>query len=96
MLSITDGRGFQMTFSNGWTVSVQFGTMNYCANRSFGSTDKEINPQREEHIWNCENAEIAAWDKDNNWFPFVTDNVEGWQNSNQVAEFIQKIANLPA
>ena len=30
MLRITDGKGFQITFANGWTVSVQFGPGNYC------------------------------------------------------------------
>ena len=29
---ITGGRGFKMTFPNGYTVSVQFGSMNYCGN----------------------------------------------------------------
>ena len=96
MLSITDGRGFQMKFENGWTVSVQFGTMNYCANRSYGLNDKEINPQRHIVEWNSENAEIAAWDANGTWYNFEHDTVDGWQTSNQVAEFINKIANMPA
>lgn len=29
---ITDGKGFQITFENGYTVSVQFGGGNYCSN----------------------------------------------------------------
>lgn len=33
MFRITDGRGFHVTFANGWTVSVQFGPYNYCSNR---------------------------------------------------------------
>ena len=32
MFRITEGRGFQMTFANGWTVSVQWGAGNYCPN----------------------------------------------------------------
>lgn len=28
--SITHGKGFQMTFANGWTISVQWGPGNYC------------------------------------------------------------------
>ena len=29
---ITDGKGFGLTFENGWTVSVQWGWGNYCDN----------------------------------------------------------------
>lgn len=32
MFKITDGKGFQVTFENGITVSVQFGYGNYCEN----------------------------------------------------------------
>lgn len=55
MFKITDGKGFQITFANGVTVSVQFGLGNYCSNRN------------DEHLKygsiSCENAEIAVWDK---------------------------------
>lgn len=47
-------RGFWLTFENGWTLSVQFGSGNYCANRdtAFGDGEwQEANPT----------AEIAAW-----------------------------------
>jgi len=33
MFRITQGKGFFMTFENGYTLSVQFGYGNYCANR---------------------------------------------------------------
>lgn len=36
MFYITQGRGFQIRFPNGYTVSVQFGPGNYCANRNIG------------------------------------------------------------
>ena len=29
---ITEGKGFQITFANGYTASVQFGSGNYCSN----------------------------------------------------------------
>jgi hypothetical protein len=32
MFKITQGKGFHMTFANGWTVSVQWGSGNYCPN----------------------------------------------------------------
>lgn len=76
--------GFQMTFDNEWTVSVQWGSGTYTDNhyRSFG--DKCVVSS---------NAEIAAWDKDGNWHPFEDDTVKGWCSANQVAEFINLIAN---
>ncbi len=32
-----NNKGFQVTFNNGWTVSVMFGKGNYCENRDNGS-----------------------------------------------------------
>ncbi len=39
-------------------------------------------------------AEIAAWDKDNNWFVFErnVDTVKGWQTPEEVATFIKMIS----
>ena len=34
MFKITGGKGFQITFNNGYTISVQFGLGNYCAHHS--------------------------------------------------------------
>ena len=46
MFSISGNRGFQMTFENGYTVSVQFGPGNYCDNYSlplsYGGETKEL------------------------------------------------------
>jgi hypothetical protein len=35
MMKITAGKGFQITFANGYTVSVQWGPGNYCDNHSY-------------------------------------------------------------
>lgn len=35
MFRITDNKGFQITFKNGYTISCQFGTSNYCDRRSY-------------------------------------------------------------
>ena len=37
-------------------------------------------------------AEIAAWDKDNNWHDFGMDTVKGYVSANEVSEFISMIA----
>ena len=36
---ITDGKGFGITFSNGWTISVQFGVGSYADNYKMYMTD---------------------------------------------------------
>lgn len=71
--------GFQMTFENGWTVSVQWGPSNYIADRQCGNDSV--------------NAEIAAWDKDGAWYRSYdqNDNVKGWFKADEVAEFMAMI-----
>ena len=58
MLRITSGRGFQLKFANGWTASVQFGTMNYCDNKQTSPYSETSDVQAGEN--GCANAEIAA------------------------------------
>lgn len=74
--------GFHLKFENGWTVSVQWGVHNYCNNRC-----------NEGEIKISETAEVAAWDNENNWYNFGSDEVKGYQTANQVAEFINLIKN---
>ncbi len=73
--------GFQMKFANGWTVSVQFGFGNYCDNRDGKSMSSK-------------NAEMAAWDKDGNWYHFEHDDVKGWVTPEAAAEFIHKVSQF--
>ena len=57
MLNITSHKGFQLTFQNGWTASVQFGRGNYCSKRySLDIAEASSN-------WKSENAEILIFDK---------------------------------
>lgn len=86
MFKITGGKGFQMVFANGWTVSVQFGSGNYCENQSLGMKDYN-SPKGESH-----DAEIAAWDANDNWHSFIGDTVKGRCKTDEVAEFIVMIA----
>jgi len=77
MFNITTNKGFQITFANGNTVSVQFGGGNYCENR---------HKFNEGQAQSCENAEVLAWDKDGNDLC----EVQGWQSPEEVAAFIAK------
>lgn len=73
-------RGFWMTYANGWTVSVQFGLGNYCENRD-GTEMKS------------RDAEIAAWDRDGNWYRFENDDVKGHVTPEEATEFMALIAS---
>lgn len=91
MLKATQNKGFSLTFENGLTISVQFGTMNYCERKNNFSFYKSEMLDKQDII-ESKNAEIAIWDKNNNWFNFGSDTVKGWCSSNEVAEWIEKIS----
>ena len=100
---ITRGKGFVMTFANGWTISVQFGTSNYCENRSLHGYDVPpgesldtylVRREREAGEKGCANAEIAVWDHEKRWASFGYDNVSGWLSPDDVAEAIGIVSNL--
>jgi len=57
-----------MQFPNGFCVSVQFGWMNYCDNRSFDVIDR---PKKDV---SCANAEVAVWNNKDEW-------VRGWPHA---------------
>jgi len=86
----TENKGFVMTFANGWTISVQFGYGNYCDNRNhpngFGFSQKQ-------EITESQDAEIAIWDKDGEWYDFGNDQVKAYQTAEEVAEWINKVAS---
>jgi hypothetical protein len=73
------GRGFHITFANGWTVSVQWNPGNYCTHRNNTNSDTS------------ETAEVYAW-KGGKTHP---GDVEGWVTPNDVADFINTVSNFP-
>ncbi len=90
MFKSTFNKGFQISFVNGWTISVQWGTSNYCDNHSLNRTD--IDPLdwiKRDPIYSCPTAEIAIWDGENNWFEFPGgDTVKGHCLPEDVAYWI--------
>lgn len=82
MIASTENKGFHLTFTNGYSISVQFGKGNYCSNRHRNDTPA--------HIYSCKDAEVAYWkgeDKDN----IV---IEAYCDANQVAEIINHVCKL--
>lgn len=91
MFKITRGTGFQMTFENGWTISVQFGYANYCDNNrhpdgfDFG---KNLD------IVQSSDAEIAIWNSEGSWHTFEDgDTVKGYCSADEVATWIEFTKN---
>ena len=91
MFKITNHKGFQITFENGWTVSVQFGAGNYCENYNmpWGAAAAS-------EVWRSHDAEIAAWDADGNWYGFEHDPVDGRKAADEVLAFMNEIAAIRA
>ena len=85
MFKSTYNRGFQMTFKNGLTISVQFGTGNYCERRQVIAP---IQGEMKMSIVESNSAEIAIWDKEGTWFSFGHDTVKGWVDADEVATWI--------
>lgn len=88
---ITNGKGFHLTFANGYTASVQFGPGNYCDNRCDFSNEVAY---MEGRIANTDspNAEFLAWDakgKD-------TMLAKGWLNAEQILALLNETAALPS
>ena len=90
---ITDGKGFHITFENGYTVSVQFGKYNYCSNRD--RRDDEAQQGKD----GSGTAETAVWAQDGDLIHINgddADNVQGWQTPEQVLKTINWAASQPA
>lgn len=86
----TNNRGFQMTFENGWTISVQFGFGNYCSN--INHPDGWYASKGVEYF-SCPDAEIAIWDSFGEYYNFGNDTVKGYCSTDEVAEWITKVSH---
>ena len=85
MFRSTNNKGFQITFKNGMTISVQFGTMNYCDRKNITAP---IQGEMKMAIVESNTAEIAIWDSYGKWFDFGSDEVKGWVDADEVATWI--------
>jgi hypothetical protein len=83
--TITDGKGFHITFANGWTVSVQFGGGNYCEHyrAPFDEPDD---------IHRSKDAEISVFKPDGSWTNLAGSEVYGYATPEQVALLLAAVA----
>lgn len=88
MIHSTLNKGFQLTFDNGLSISVQFGAGNYCSNRQSSTKYKS---ELQQDTTSSNNAEIAIWNEEGKWFNFGYDTVKGWVSADEVAIWIDKV-----
>jgi hypothetical protein len=93
MFTACENKGFSMIFDNGFEISVQWGTMNYCSRKNDGDWDESTKDTR----WKSSTAEIAIFnnnvtDEDalsgKDMIEFANDTVKGWVSTNDVANII--------
>lgn len=91
-------QGFQITLSNGYTVSVQFGIHNYCAARNLSpSANFDAWKTTDDDTHTCEDAEVAIIDPNGEFVPFDSgDTVRGRTDPDTVAKIIAWVMTQPA
>jgi hypothetical protein len=104
MFESTGGRGFQISFPNGLTVSVQWGYGLYCDNRHNSKVRNEVSSlAAEECFIRSTNAEVAVFehqdkpDRIGNWrtrdfIPGIGDDVKGYRSPMEVADLIYRVS----
>ena len=92
MFSSSGNQGFQLTFENGNTVSVQWGANNYCDPEHPEGRRAPHDAAMKTLTWKSKTAEIAAWNSNGDWHNFGGDQVDGWRSTSEVAEFISFVA----
>lgn len=89
-------KGFQMTFENGLTISVQWGAGNYCDNHFPEDLDFSCSKDAK-----SDTAEVAIWGPDKKFIDPQTfvkydinsdGEVVGWLDPDQVAELIHNVS----
>ena len=88
----TRNKGFAMTFDNNYTISVQWGTENYCEKKH--TTIHPTNPM-ERKLWDSLSAEIAVFDNEEmiNISSDGVDAVIGWLGTHDVAKVIAIVSS---
>lgn len=82
-------RGFRITFSNGWTVSVQFGESNYASKRDYNAGYDDW--RTGQLSWKSCDAEVAIIDPTGQFVPFEStdDSVKGWVSPDEVSKILE-------
>ena len=88
MFEVTGNKGVHIKFPNGYSISIQWGAVNYCGNRSRDiEYGKPVPPSS--------TAETAIKDPFGNFFKYKGDDVQGYQTVTEVLETMNYVASLP-
>jgi hypothetical protein len=85
MIRITANKGFQLTFENKLTISVQVGSMNYCSRKNINAG---YGDEMKADFIESPDAEIAIWDDKGNWLDFGSDQVKGYVPVDEISQWI--------
>jgi len=87
----TQNKGFRMKFDNGFSISVQWGSMNYCERRNYNDDYKS--EMKENHIKSAD-AEIAVIDSKGGMLAIGEhDTVIGWLSTDKVSKVISIVSS---
>ena len=92
----TQNKGFRMTFDNKFTISVQWGTINYCEKKNLMAEYKD---EIKEPIWESKSAEIAVFERHSMGERMLSissdgvDDVIGWLGTDDVAKVIAIVSS---
>ncbi len=96
MFRTNSNKGFFMEFENGFGISVQWGTMNYCSVKNLGEFKPKIemngNSRRFRNAWESNTAEIAVFKGEKMMSVGDNDQVQGWLTTNDVAKVIEIVS----
>lgn len=88
MFEVTANKGVHIIFPNGYSISIQWGTINYCANRGHDIARNGPVPP-------SPTAETAIKDPFGNFIKYKGDEVQGYQSVTEVLETMNYVASLP-
>ena len=88
MFRINDNKGFQITFDNGYTVSVQFGPGNYGSNYNADFVANMNKPQTASVV------ETALISPSGDFVPYQGEDVQGYVNADSVLKLLNYARSL--
>ena len=87
----TTNKGFRMKFDNGFSISVQWGSMNYCERRNYSDDYKS---ELDENFIESTDAEIAIIDSKGGMLAIGEhDTVIGWLSADKVSRVIAIVSS---
>ena len=98
MFRTNSNKGFLMEFDNGFGISVQWGTSNYCSVKNLDEfefdvdTEMKGNSKEFRNAWESNTAEIAVFKGEKMMSVGDNDQVIGWLTTDDVAKVIEIVS----